>query len=90
MSIENDAKKYIQDAMSNVIQEMIVVLDGQHHMVYITLLEYTDEGLICDFSVLDSGMKEALIPHVKACLNAQISEQINIEVLSKPDLNYCP
>lgn len=79
MDIEQKSKALIDEAMKDVIQELLVIDDqGASHMAYIHRV-YWDNGLKVEFSTPDSD-KEALIPLVHDAILNQISD------IPKPEL----
>ena len=77
MEQNKDSLDVIREAMGNVIQEMIIILDGEHHLVYIQKLKISKKGKVeFEFSTADESKKEALIPHIENCIKIQIEEFI--------------
>lgn len=68
--------KIVQDAMENVIQEILLTLeDGSAHMVYITKLDISPSGQVdLEFSTLEQDRKAELAPHVEQCVKIQIQQ----------------
>lgn len=61
----NKSIEVIQKAMENVIAEVIILLDGQSHLVYITKFEMDFQGKIeYDFAIIDETKRNELIPHI--------------------------
>ncbi|QDH49231.1 head assembly protein [Pantoea phage Phynn] len=72
--IEEQTNKYLKDALSDVIQELILVdKSGVSHLVYIHKLYWANNQVCCEFSTPESD-KEALRPLVMEAMNAQIQE----------------
>lgn len=75
--IFKESLKIIQNAMENVIQEILITLeDGSNHLVYITKLDWNNGQVIIDFATLDQDRKAELIPHVEKCIKIQIEEAL--------------
>lgn len=63
MNSENESQKIIDEALEDVIQEMLIIdEEGVSHLVYIHRV-YWNNGLRVEFSTPDSD-KDALIPLV--------------------------
>lgn len=72
-SIENNSKKILDEAMKDVIQELLINDENDvSHLVFIHKV-YWDNGLKVEFSTPDDN-KEALIPLVHDAILAQMSE----------------
>ncbi|WPJ49531.1 hypothetical protein RCIP0021_00103 [Klebsiella phage RCIP0021] len=85
MDIESKAKNYIDEAMKDVIQELLINDEkGVAHLVYIHKV-FWDHGLKVEFSTPDED-KEALIPLVHDAFYAQIKELEKGSVVPKPKL----
>lgn len=70
--IFDKSHKIIQEAMSTVIQEMVIKLDGREHLVYIHSVDISPKGEVnISFSSPDEEMRDTLYPHVMNCLKAQ-------------------
>lgn len=70
--IFDKSHKIIQEAMSTVIQEMVIKLDGKEHLVYIHSLDISPTGEVnISFSSPDEEMRDTLYPHIMNCLKAQ-------------------
>lgn len=70
----NESLSIVREAMKDVKQEMIIIIDGVHHIVYIHDISMPKTGEIAvDFSCL-SEEKEVLWPHVVECVKIQINE----------------
>ena len=70
-----EAHGLIQEAMSGVIQEMIILDENQeHHIVYIHSVSFDQEtgGINVDFSTPSD--RNHVYPHVVSALKAQIAE----------------
>lgn len=60
----------IKEAMASVIQEMVIKLDGEEHIVYIHELDIKPNGEVAvKFSTPSD--KDILYPHVMQCLKSQ-------------------
>lgn len=71
-STENESKNILDEAMKDVIQELLINdKDDISHLVFIHKV-YWDNGLKVEFSTVDED-KEALIPLVHDAILAQMS-----------------
>ncbi|QFR55904.1 membrane-associated initiation of head vertex [Yersinia phage JC221] len=71
-STENESKNILDEAMKDVIQELLINdKDDVSHLVFIHKV-YWDNGLKVEFSTVDED-KEALIPLVHDAILAQMS-----------------
>ena len=67
----------IKDAMNSVIQEIVINLDNESHIVYIHKLNLLDNGQIeIDWSTPSEAYKSQLYPHVEKCIKIQITEEL--------------
>ncbi len=66
----------VRSAMKNVIQEILINLpDGTSHIVYITGLNFLDNGSVgIDFSTPSEDRKDELYAHVEKCVKIQIQD----------------
>lgn len=79
-----DAHNMVKEAMKDVKQEMVIVLDGEHHLVYIHNINIEKSGQVTiDFSTPSEGMKDMLLPHVEACLKQQYLDYLEQEKTRK-------
>ncbi|QLA10639.1 hypothetical protein TH2_071 [Shewanella phage Thanatos-2] len=68
-------QEIIKQAMSNVIQEMLIMLpDNTSHLVYILSLDMTSKGLKVEFNTLSEDRRDELAVHVEKCIMAQLEE----------------
>lgn len=73
MNVEQRTKEILDKALSDVIQELMIIDNsGNSHIAYIHRV-FWDNGLQVEFSTPD-GDKEALIPYVHAAMNEQIQQ----------------
>ncbi|QQV88900.1 hypothetical protein [Providencia phage PSTRCR_121] len=61
----------IKEAMSSVIMELVILLDGESHLVYIHSLDINDGQIEFTFSTL-SESKDDLVPHIENCIKESI------------------
>lgn len=74
MDIEQKAKNKLDEALSDVIQEILVIDEaGKSHLVYVHKIFYEGGKLQVEFSTPDDN-KEALIPLVHAAIQEQIND----------------
>ena len=67
----------IQEAMKTVIQEIVIKLNGQSHLVYVHGLDISPKGEVSiEFSTPSEAHKEELYPHVEACVKQQIQDAL--------------
>ena len=70
-----EAHGLIQEAMKDVIQELIIVdEEGEHHIVYIHNVEYDPDtkGIMVDYSTPSD--RDVVYPHIIKALTAQIKD----------------
>lgn len=82
----DEAHTLIQEAMEDVIQELIVVDNkGDHHMVYIHGIGYNDGNVTVDFSTPSDY--NHVFPYVQDAIRLQIqqhaAETINLGILAR-------
>lgn len=74
MDIEQKAKNKLDEALSDVLQEIIVIdAAGESHLVYVHKIWWENGKVQVEFSTPDDN-KEALIPLVHAAIGAQIAD----------------
>ena len=67
----------IQEAMKTVIQEIVIKLNGQSHLVYVHKLNISPSGEVTiEFSTPSEAHKDELYPHVEACVKQQIQSAL--------------
>ena len=65
----------IKEAMKDVKQEILIKLeDGTDHIVYVTELQISGNGVSYGFSTLSEDRKAELTPHVERVLKLQLDE----------------
>lgn len=87
--IFQESLKIVQQAMDNVIQEILITLeDGTSHLVYVTKLNWNNGQVELDFATLDSERKAELTPHVEKCIRIQLEEALKTSVKSRKKFKF--
>lgn len=80
MKNTEEAHNLIKEAMKDVKQEMVILLDGENHLIYIHSINIDKKGQITfDFSTPSNDKKDVLIPHIEQCIKAQYQDYIHQE-----------
>ncbi|ANM46552.1 head vertex assembly chaperone [Morganella phage vB_MmoM_MP1] len=64
----------IKEAMDDVLQEMVIIIDDEPHLVYIQSLDINNGKVEFTFSTLSDIPRDVLIPHIENCIKAQIEQ----------------
>jgi hypothetical protein len=75
-SVFDKSLDIIKEAMSDVMQEMVIIIDNEPHLVYIQSLDINRGQVEFTYSTLSDVPKEELVQHIENCIKAQIK---NIE-----------
>lgn len=67
-SLYKKSEDIIKEAMSSVIMEIVILLNGESHLVYIHSLDIIDGKVEFTFSTLSEISKDELVPHIENCL----------------------
>lgn len=71
----NEAHSIIQEAMKDVKQEIVILLNGEHHLIYIHKVKIDKKGKVTfDFSTPSNYPKDELVPHIENCIKAQYQD----------------
>lgn len=69
----DEAHELIQEAMKDVIQELIVIDNkGEHHMIYVHGIEYNNGKIAIDYSTPSDY--DYVFPYVQDAIRLQIEE----------------
>ncbi|QPI17988.1 head vertex assembly chaperone [Pectobacterium phage POP12] len=89
MGIEQKARNMINDAFSDVIQELVIIdKNGKTQLVFIHSVKDTDKGLQIEFSTPNED-KESLFPLVQEAIQAQIDSTV-VEPKIQQEVKRCP
>ncbi|MGL6229348.1 MAG: hypothetical protein ACRC3J_09105 [Culicoidibacterales bacterium] len=70
-------KQILQDALADVKQELLIIIDGNEYLVYIQGIVYTESGISVDWSTPhDDISRDVLFEHVKSAIEIQLKELI--------------
>lgn len=87
-SVYDQSLDLIKESMANVIQEIIIDLDGKSYLVYLTRINIDPSGKVeFDFNTFNQEDIEMLRPHVEKCLLQQI-KSIKIPLLERIKLFF--
>ncbi|AAQ17669.1 gp40 head vertex assembly chaperone [Aeromonas phage Aeh1] len=74
---ERNYRDVLEEALKDVKQELVILVDGEPFLAYIHELTYKDGQVHIDWSTPHSEeeiMKDELFKHVQAAIQAQITE----------------
>lgn len=76
MNVE-EAHNLIKESMKDIKQEMVIILDGENHLVYIHEINIDKTGKIeFKFSTPSEDKKEELLPHIEKCIQLQYEDYV--------------
>lgn len=74
-SLYNQSLDVIKEAVKDVLQEILIIIDDNPHLVYIHSMDIKDGKIDFSYSTLSELPKDELIPHIQNAIIRQIEEQ---------------
>ena len=74
-SLYNQSLDVIKEAVKDVLQEILIIIDDMPHLVYIHSMDINDGKIDFSYSTLSELPKDELIPHIQNAIIRQIEEQ---------------
>lgn len=82
-SEERNYRNVLDDALKDVKQELVILIDGAYYLTYIHGIDYDSNGrIILDWSTPHDETeieRAVLLKHVESAINAQIKEGIECQ-----------
>lgn len=86
-SIFNKSLDIVKKSLEDIQQEMVIILNGEYHIVYINKISVGENGeCYIDFNTPSESIKNELYVHVEKCVKLQIESIIK----QREQLNYIP
>ncbi|QPB12321.1 hypothetical protein [Providencia phage PSTCR6] len=74
-SLYKQSLDIIKEAVKDVLQEILIIIDDKPHLVYIHSMDIKDGKIDFSYSTLSELPKDELIPHIQNAIIQQIEEQ---------------
>lgn len=74
-SLYNQSLDVIKEAVKDVLQEILIIIDDNPHLIYIHSMDIKDGKIDFSYSTLSELPKDELIPHIQNAIIRQIEEQ---------------